>query len=207
MKTIIVCDDDIKSVEYLKSLIEEYVLDRKIQCDISFYRSGKELLEAENITIDIAVLDVEMDGLSGIQTGYEVLKRYPDATLMITTSFMRYLDDAMDLKVFRYFEKPVDRERFFRALYIALKEEKIIDVPTSEGIVSLYESEIVCIFSHLRKASILTDKGLRIKTKLNIKEWLKIIGENNTYASPHYSFIVNLKYVKECTKYSVKTVK
>ena len=207
MKTIIVCDDDIKSVEYLKSLIEEYVLDRKIQCDISFYRSGKELLEAENITIDIAVLDVEMDGLSGIQTGYEVLKRYPDATLMITTSFMRYLDDAMDLKVFRYFEKPVDRERFFRALDIALKEEKIIDVPTSEGIVSLYESEIVCIFSHLRKASILTDKGLRIKTKLNFKEWLKIIGENNTYASPHYSFIVNLKYVKECTKYSVKTVK
>ena len=94
MKKIVICDDDTESINYMKKLLENYISARKAQCEILYYRSGKELLEAENIAIDTAVLDVEMDGINGIQTGYEVQKRYPDAILMITTAYMKYLDDG-----------------------------------------------------------------------------------------------------------------
>lgn len=203
MKKIVVCDDDTESINYMKKLLENYISARKAQCEILYYKSGKELLEAENIAIDIAVLDVEMDGINGIQTGYEVQKRYPDAILMITTAYMKYLDDAMDLRVFRYFEKPVDRERLFHALDIALREEAIIDIPTKNGIQKIGESSIVCIYAHLRKSVVLTDTGCKIQTRLNIKDWIVKLGQNDLFASPHYSYIVNLNFIRECTSSSI----
>ena len=144
-----------------------------------------------------------MDGINGIQTGYEVQKRYPDAILMITTAYMKYLDDAMDLRVFRYFEKPVDRERLFHALDIALREEAIIDIPTKNGIQKIGESSIVCIYAHLRKSVVLTDTGCKIQTRLNIKDWIVKLGQNDLFASPHYSYIVNLNFIRECTSSSI----
>lgn len=215
MKRIVVCDDNAESITHIKSLLKQYITEKNKEAEILYYSSGKKMLEDDAILqkgyetdntplnnrkkIDIAILDVEMDRLSGIQTGYEIQKRYPDAVLIITTAYMRYLDDAMDLKVFRYFEKPVDKERLFTALDISLKEKEIIDVSTPDGTIRLSESEIVCIYAHLRKTTILTDKGKQIKTDLNIKEWLKKTEKNTTFASPHYSYIVNLKYVSKCS--------
>lgn len=155
------------------------------------------MLLAENADIDVAILDVEMDKLNGIQTGYEILHRCPKAVLMITTSYMHYLDEAMDLRVFRYFDKPVDRERLFHALDIALRDENIIDIPTKYGISKIGEMSIVCIQSSFRKSVILTDTANKIQTELSIKEWLERLGNNNLFASPHYSYIVNLNFVKE----------
>ena len=199
MKKIVICDDDTESINYMKKLLENYISARKVQCEVHYYKSGKELLEAENIAIDIAVFDVQMDGINGIRTGYEVQKRYPDAILMITTAYMKYLDDAMDLRVFRYFEKPVDRERLFHALDIALREEAIIDIPNKNGIQKIGESSIVCIYAHLRKSVVLTDTGCEIQTRLNIKDWIVKLGQNDLFASPHYSYIVNLHFIQECT--------
>ena len=197
MKRIVVCDDDIESIQYLRNLLNRYVFERNQQYEIKYYYSGEDLLLAENADIDVAILDVEMDKLDGIQTGYEILRRCPKAVLMITTSYMHYLDEAMDLRVFRYFDKPVDRERLFHALDIALRDENIIDVPTKYGISKIGEMSIVCIQSSFRKSVILTDTANKIQTELSIKEWLERLGNNNLFASPHYSYIVNLNFVKE----------
>ena len=197
MKKIVVCDDNIESTQYLRNLLNRYVFERNQQYEIKYYYSGEDLLLAENADIDVAILDVEMDKLNGIQTGYEILHRCPKAVLMITTSYMHYLDEAMDLRVFRYFDKPVDRERLFHALDIALRDENIIDVPTKYGISKIGEMSIVCIQSSFRKSVILTDTANKIQTELSIKEWLERLGNNNLFASPHYSYIVNLNFVKE----------
>ena len=197
MKKIVVCDDNIESTQYLRNLLNRYVFERNQQYEIKYYYSGEDLLLAENADIDVAILDVEMDKLNGIQTGYEILHRCPKAVLMITTSYMHYLDEAMDLRVFRYFDKPVDRERLFHALDIALRDENIIDIPTKYGISKIGEMSIVCIQSSFRKSVILTDTANKIQTELSIKEWLERLGNNNLFASPHYSYIVNLNFVKE----------
>ena len=197
MKRIIVCDDDMESIIYLQNLLDEYFFDRNVRCEVVYYKSGKELILAENSDIDVAILDVEMDKLNGIQTGYEILRRCPKAVLMITTSYMHYLDQAMDLRVFRYFDKPIDKNRLFHALDIALKDENIIDIPTKYGISQIGETHIVCIQSSFRKSVILTDSGNRIQTEMSIKDWLKKLENNNLFACPHYSYIVNLHFIQD----------
>ena len=101
------------------------------------------LLADDHEKIDIAILDVEMDRLSGIETGYKILEKYPDAAIIIVTSYPTYLDDAMDLRVFRFFEKPVDKDRLFRALDIRLRDSKPFILETNSEILSLREDYIV----------------------------------------------------------------
>jgi len=179
MKRIVICDDNDESRIQIKTLVKEYFDEKKQDVQILDYSSGKEMLESNINTfddkrkmIDIAILDVEMDELNGIQTGYELLKHSPDTILIITTAFMRYLDEAMDLKVFRYFEKPVEKDRLFRAFDIIFREKQIFEISTEHGIIKYDETEIVCIYANLRKTTILTDNGKRVKTELSIKEWV-----------------------------------
>ena len=145
--------------------------------------------------IDIAFLDVEMKDINGIQLGYEIQNKCPHAVLFIITSYSQYLDEAMDLKVFRYLEKPVDEARLFRGLDIALQEKQKISFISNNVETEMNEDEIVCIYTSLRKTSVLTDKGETVTSKTTMKEWQKKLSVCNSFSSPHYSYIVNLNYV------------
>lgn len=212
MKRIVVCDDNPESIAYIKALLQEYLSDNSKQAEILYYSSGEKMLEEDTILnrkyetdnvslserkkIDIAILDVEMANLSGIQSGYEIQKRYPDAAIMITTAYMRYLDDAMDLRVFRYFEKPVDKERLFKALDLLFRKKKTLSISARDETKILSEDEIVCITAKFRYSEVLTSMGESISCKMTLKEWINVFSDNNSFARPHSSYLVNLNYVR-----------
>lgn len=196
MKSIIVCDDNDTFISLLKELLNEYFRNKKQDISIRYFHSGEELLETDAEKMDIAFLDIEMENLNGIQTGYELQKRNPDIILFIVTSYTQYLDDAMDLRVFRYFNKPIDKRRLYRGLDIALREKKKINIKTKNGYELFKEDEIVCVYKLLRKTVVLTKIGDTFQTCYTIKDWCEILSGNNTFFSPHYSYIVNLDYVK-----------
>lgn len=195
MTKIAVCDDDIESIDHLKQLINEYLSDKKIRCEVKYYRSSKELLESENKGIDIAILDIEMDGKNGIQTGYEIQRRCPDSVIIITTAFSQYLDDAMDLRVFRFFEKPVDRDRLFRALDKLFSESPMIEFYSEYSKTEISENNIVCVFSSGRKTFLVTSDGKKITTSTSLKQWKEILKGHRSFSIPHNSYIVNLESV------------
>ena len=195
MKKIIICDDDIKFVELFEQQIYKYFTNCNHEVLIERYYSAENLILSGIKTIDIAFLDVEMKDVNGIQLGYEIQKKCPNAVLFIITSYSQYLDEAMDLKVFRYLEKPVDEKRLFRGLDIILQEKQKISFISNNVETEMNEDEIVCIYTSLRKTSVLTDKGETVTSKTTMKEWQKKLSVCNSFSSPHYSYIVNLNYV------------
>ena len=195
MTKIIICDDDRDFAEWFEKIIIRYFESSKKEFIIKKYYSAEEVLLSDMNMTDIAFLDVEMKAMNGIQLGYEIQRKCPDITIFIITSYSQYLDDAMDLKVFRYLEKPVDEARLFRGLDIALRTTQKIVFMSGNIETELNEDEIVCIYTSLRKTSVLTDKGNVITSNTNIKEWQKKLSTCNSFSSPHYSYIVNLNYV------------
>ena len=195
MTKIIMCDDDRKFIEQFEKLILKYFENSHREVIIEQYYSAEEFVLSDTKMIDIAFLDVEMKDINGIQLGYEIQNKCPHAVLFIITSYSQYLDEAMDLKVFRYLEKPVDEARLFRGLDIALRETQKISFISGNIETELNEDEIVCIYTSLRKTSVLTDKGETVTSKTTMKEWQKKLSVCNSFSSPHYSYIVNLNYV------------
>ena len=197
MKRIVICDDSEYDMKSIKKLIDEYVPENKEKITVSCYSSGEELLADDHENIDIAILDVEMERLSGIETGYRILSENPEAAIIIVTSYPTYMDDAMDLRVFRFFEKPVDKNRLYRALDIGLRDNKSFVLETNSEILSIREDEIVYIVSKLKKAEILKNDGSIMNSPLSKKKWAEILSYNNIFAMPHGSYIVNLDHVRQ----------
>lgn len=143
---IVLCDDDKDVLNLLKKYLQEYFHScRLAQPAYSEYMCGEELLRAESRggmeKVDIAFLDVEMLGLSGIHTGARLKKLYPKIKIFIVTSYPDYLDEAMRFHVFRYLSKPVDKKRLFRnmkdALYQLSIDTREVSIETKEQTVMI----------------------------------------------------------------------
>lgn len=198
---IIICDDDPNMRTSLRKMILEYF--KSAGCsnyEFFLFDSGEALLESD-VEGDIAFLDVEMGGLSGIHTGEQLKKRCPRIKIIVVTSFPDYLDEAMQFHVFRYLSKPVDKNRLFRnlkdAIYQISTYTKPIVVETVDGFKTVYAESIVCFESDKRCTLIHTEDGVIIN-KFGIDFWKKSLDVPCFYVASR-SHIVNMKYVSGFT--------
>lgn len=194
MYCISICDDDSYMRKEIERLVKEYFADKKMEYIIRVFTCGEELSRYKGRT-DIAFLDVEMKHLNGIQTGYSLLNLNPDVILFFVTSHREYLDEAMDLRAFRFLEKPVDKKRLYSALDIVTEQSSEIKFLSNHSPVILRERDIVCIYSYDRKTYVLSDTGVSYPTILSMKEWQRKTEKIPCFSCPHYSYIINLKYV------------
>lgn len=169
--------------------------------EFDVYSSGDELLKNE-AGADIAFLDVEMPGLSGIHVGARLKELSPKIKIFIVTSYPDYLDEAMRFNVFRYLSKPIDKNRLFRNLKDAIQQHNMdtIEIPisTSDGIRVVSAERIVCVELVQRKTAIYTLDGT-IQSTDGIEHWRSNLTLPCFY-STYRSFIINMRYVNEIRK-------
>jgi two-component system LytT family response regulator len=202
---ILFCDDDANISAQLQEYVKEYFSRISgVQPEYAVYSSGDALLQQET-RADIAFLDVEMPGLSGIHIGAELKKQNPEIKIFIVTSYPDYLDEAMRFQVFRYLSKPVDKERLFRNLKDALYQYNMANkeyaITLETGVEIRTADEIVCVESHQRKCLIHTLDGVFTSTA-TMEYWRKTLTLPCFY-QPHKSYIINMRYVYSVAKDSV----
>ena len=199
---IVFCDDNIEILNQLQRYVSEFFKGLgSTMPEFASYESGDELLEHET-SLDIAFLDVEMPGRSGIYVGAILKKINPQAKIFIVTSYPDYLDEAMRFQVFRYLSKPIDKNRLFRnlkdAVYQHGMETKEIPINTAKGITVISAERIICVELVQRKTTVYTCEGTLQSTD-NIEHWREILTLPCFY-STYRSFIINMRYVYKVEK-------
>lgn len=117
---IIICDDNPLICDEIHSLVSDFFTNYNYTSPVfHIYNDGQALLSSD-IKPDIVFLDIQMPELNGITVGNALHSKYPDTIIIVITSFIDYLDDAMRFKVFRYITKPIDKTRLFRNMHDAL---------------------------------------------------------------------------------------
>ncbi len=100
----------------------------------------------------------------------------------------------MDLDVFRYLSKPIDNNRFFRALNTAINyfhsNTQIITLEYYDECYSVFTSDIVYITIEERKAAIIT-RQKKFYTNKKLSYWKEKLKDYDYFAQPHYSYLVN----------------
>lgn len=112
---IAICDDDKAYRKIILEYVTEYFKEHLIDFEYNEFSTGEELLSSDKI-FDIVFLDIEMNELNGIQTTKELNIRNRNTIIFIVTAYQKYLDDAMDLNVFRYIDKPIQSKRLYNGL-------------------------------------------------------------------------------------------
>ncbi len=196
MLRIAVCDDEKSMGEYLKQLIERRLSCKK-DCQVEIFSSGKELLEAGK-DFDIFFLDIDLKDMSGIDMAKK-LRQESEAVIVFVTALKEYVFDAFDVQAFQYLLKPIDEEKFFRVLDLAIEECR--PVRQAEPLVirvkgihrNIPRGEILYAENDARKV-VLHLKEEQVSYYAKMSELEEILGEQ--FFRCHRGYLVNLGAVK-----------
>ncbi|MCR5201491.1 MAG: response regulator transcription factor [Lachnospiraceae bacterium] len=114
MKVLIVDDDKLVTIS-LKTIIES---DNDIEV-VGLGSSGEEAIALyEEHKPDVLLMDIRMEGITGVDAGEEILKKYPDAKILFLTTFN---DDEYLMKALNIGAKGYIIKQDFEGIIPALK--------------------------------------------------------------------------------------
>ena len=187
----------------MKTLLSTWAAKNDISVAVSAFPSAEALLFDGAGDYDILLLDIEMDGMSGIELAKKVREHSETSVIIFITGYTDYIAEGYDVQALHYLIKPVDRTKLFsvldKALKLIAKNERAI--PIEQGGETLYVP--------LREIRYIEVSGnyvtVHAKTALTVK---KTLGElekllDDRFARTGRSFIVNLNYIRRITKTDV----
>lgn len=209
---IAICDDERKYAQETESKVKAILGEQNITADFDLYFSSADIFGCGKF-YDIVFLDIEMQPYSGIEVAKKLKEINPYMIIFMITSYDRYLDDAMDLNVFRYIKKPTDTRRLRNGILKALEsiDSNIISffLKNGEASTNVLSDDIVYIETVGRATRVVTVRGEYLsENKMDF--WKQKLIASFFY-KVHKSFIINMKHITDykrdtvglCGKYSV----
>lgn len=205
-----VCDDDIKQLNNICCLVEEFI---KVKPETDFsicrFQSPYDLLECLDTTdgFHIYLLDIIMPEMNGIDVGVKIREKDENAVIIYLTSSPDYAIKSYKVFAFQYLMKPVNKDELNNILNKALdkiniESAHVLPVKTSDGLTALRFHNIMfveyirhALRFHLSGSSIITGITSRDPFDVLICELLK----DKRFIKPHASFAVNMSYVRTIT--------
>ena len=126
-----ICDDEKYARQEVRKLCELYFNGNKTEHDYIEFESGEEVLDysvkQDNPSIDLLFLDVEMEGVDGIQLKEQLLKQGVIERIVFVTSHKDKVFDAFGQKTIGFITKPPIYERVEKMLTV-VREEKLENI-------------------------------------------------------------------------------
>lgn len=205
---IAICDDDAADLAAEYEMICSVFGEKGVECSFDKFSDPSELLAAGKF--DIVFLDVEMDGMTGIELARRLHEADKDCLVFFITNYSVYLDSAFDVNAIRYLTKPIDRARLSSGIDSAIERIEaanrkitLTDFKTKCK-TDILLSDIIYIETVKRRAKVVTVSG-DFEAAENFTEIKSAIeSETDCFAAPHQSYFVNLKYVTGYDKLNVR---
>lgn len=195
MCRIAVCDDDKNVREQTRELIREWNSEVEVIC----FASGEALVEKYE-SYDAVFLDIDMEGMNGIETGKAIRSMDRDVKIVYLTAYGDYVAGAFGVHAFQYLLKPVNKKEIWNVLeeifrYTNTSGKKVIlDFRTVDGIACLPVDDIYFFEYENRRIRIVTEKEeyYMVERIGNVAKRMADFG----FSMPHQSFSVNMLHVK-----------
>jgi len=198
-----ICEDNKNFSAELKSIIEKKFFHYNIDCKISCFYSGEDLLDnilSSNEKYDIIFFDIDLPGLNGIETAREI-RNMDKNTIFV---FITYLDEkvyeALDLTIFHFIRKSHFYKDINSILESLIKKLDYLtekySFPVDDTKVYLKLSDIIFIEVINRQVIIHTKKNTYTSNYRSLKDIPYNLKEKQFY--PIYrGIIVNLNHIKD----------
>lgn len=124
MIKIAICDDEITICSNLESIVGTYLRSRNIQFKIDIFYSAESILESMNrdFSYDILFLDIEMQGLSGIDFGKKLRTDMRNEVLKIIYISWEasYAMNLFEVRPMDFMIKPLTEDKVHKVLDVAI---------------------------------------------------------------------------------------
>ena len=194
---VAIVDDEKVIREQIKKLAVKYESD----CNVKDYETGEELL-AEGKKFEVVFLDIQMEGMNGIDTARALREKQEDMVVIFITGVKEYVFEAFDVSAFHYLLKPVEEKKFSGVFELAKKEvekrttqgQKNIFIKTRNRSFTINHENILYIEKRGKKVEIHTSNEI-IETYASMNDLEKQLGGN--FYRCHRGYLVNMAHIAE----------
>lgn len=198
-----ICDDLPDEVLKQSAMVRKIMAKSGLNAEIYEFESGEELLYKIQASgsMDLLLMDIEMDGQSGIETAKVIRKTDFHTILIFISAYDQYCKEAIEAQPFAFLDKPVMEDRLEDVLKRALRlihtgYERFLFYSGKRRF-SLPVDEIMYFESIGRQIRVQCLKNCYFfYGKLNAVE-KEMNGYHVKFARVQVSYLVNPGYVKE----------
>lgn len=122
MYKIMLADDEGIVIDSLQFILKKEFGDG---CTIEAAKTGRSVIElAESFRPDIAIMDIQMPGINGIEAMREIRKTNSSTIFIIMSAYDKfdYAKEAINLGVLDYLNKPIDRIKIIEVVRRAMQQ-------------------------------------------------------------------------------------
>ena len=209
MLRIAVCDDEKNDRDRVHGLLDEYLKEKNVSAEVRVFDHPDKLLEeCEDFRPQIYILDIVMPMVTGIQAARDIRWNQPDAQIVFITSESSYALESFDVNPINYILKPVEREKLFSTLDLAISRikdegEKSISVKEKSGFRTLRLNEIMYIDYRNHVVSYHLSDGETVSTatlRIGFTEYMEKNHRGTDFIRCHESIAVNVAAIDKLTK-------
>lgn len=200
MINIALVDDDDEMRNKLASYIKKHEKECHLKFEVSEFKSAAKLLENYTEYYNIIFMDIQMEGIGGIEAAEKIREKDNDVILIFVTNMPNYVITGYRVKALGYLLKPVSYVDFIFQLQKstdrleAIKNHYIL-VESAGEFIRIDLSQVMYIESSKHKVLIYTEKDA-IEIYSSLKK-LETILSKYYFARCNNCYLVNLRYVKK----------
>jgi two-component system, LytTR family, response regulator len=213
MLKCIIVDDEFKSRESLKALIEKFCENIRVS---AVCQNGDEAIAAiSTVNPDIMFLDIQLQK----ETGFDILQRLDkiDFEIIFTTAYSEFAIKAFKFSAIDYLLKPIDIHELKASIEKARKRivgnigERIaqlgqtlkssnfknsrLALPTTDGLVFINVEDILYCEATGNYTNIHLNDDRKFLVSRTLKEYEDLLEEQDFFRI-HNSYLINLKFLK-----------
>jgi len=219
MIRVLVVDDEKPARDELCWLLQKHP-DMEVAAEAENGMKALEYLESHEV--DLVLLDIQMPGISGLETARQILQKKKYPKIIFVTAYDQFAIEAFDVNAIDYLLKPIEDVRLDRALNRV--RNRLLpsgDIPgLEERILNLFKNTVPQGASEIRKLTVYHDgrfipvdfdkiimmtadeKYSRIYTEKGSYSYKKSLGDLESLVQGeslfkcHRSYTVNLDYLE-----------
>lgn len=203
MFSVAICDNEAVICSSLEKTILEYeqIKYGKTKSNIEMFYDGNKLIEyiTQGNRFDLIFLDIEMNGINGVEVGKYIRKQMNDYITQIVyiSGKQQYAMELFQNQPLNFLLKPIDEKRVIECLNLAIEKAEISNVFFEYSIqrehYRVLLKNIIYLQSDNKKIRMmLNDSEVEFKGKLSDYSALLL---NNNFLQIHKSYFVNYQYV------------
>ena len=190
---LLIADDENLELKVLEKTVKKYFVD---ELEIFTAGNGRKASQiCDEVRPDIALLDIEMPGMNGIELAKYIKEKNTECIIIFITAYDRfdYAIEAMHIKAFDYLLKPWKEERLCELINTAI--ENVRSMQKTDSIV------------HSQKDVIKDYIDRNYKKDISAKDVAGILGYSDVYFSKVFKQLFDDNFINYLTKIRIDRAK
>lgn len=203
-----ICDDEPVFLDTIAEMARMILTDLSIDFHISVFNSAEELkeyLSLPDTSMDLLLLDILMDGQTGIELARELRCQNNSLPIIFITSTMDFALEGYKVEATGYIRKPVEYTKLQEAIERAWRcqPNKLIVLSSPSHSVSFRQNDVLYLDIYDKELSVHLKDGESLRLSISLHSAISKLPQQQ-FVQCHRSYVVSLPAIISIWRYGIE---